>query len=306
MKLNPEFKDGIAMDALREMRHLQELEHPNIIKLHDIYTTKEQNISLVLEHLPRGDLEQLWKDSTIMYGGADIKSWSNMLCRAVWFCHENRVLHRDIKGNNLLIAADNTLKLADFGLARSMADPGRLMSYNVITRFYRPPELFLGSRHYGGCVDIWSVACVMAELAKRDFFIPSQTDIEHISKITDIFGIPTEQDWPGISKLSFWEVSFKAAAPTRPKPLSWWRQELPLLGDDGIDLLRGMMVMNPAKRLNAVQVLQHPYWRNYPVPTEKEKLPKRGEDEKRMAEDLKRVGGEMDTGRADKVARKLF
>jgi len=305
MKLNAEFKDGITLDSIREMRHLCELDHPNIIKLYAVFTTKDQNISLVLEHLPRGDLEGLWKDHSIMYSGADIKSWSNMLCQAVWFCHESRVLHRDIKGNNLLIAADNTLKLADFGLARSFSDPGRPMSSNVITRFYRPPELLLGSQHYGGCVDIWSTACVIAELALREFFLPSETDLAQLSVITDVFGIPTEQDWPGISSLRHWEVNFKSAAPKRPQPMSFWRQRLPLMGDDGIDLLRSMMTMDPAKRLNAEQVLKHAYWMNQPRPTKKENLPRQGGGEQKMGEDLKRVGGEIESGRTDKVARKL-
>jgi len=305
MKINQEYKDGITPDSIREIKHLSELQHPNIISLFAVFSTKDQNISLVLEHLPRGDLEGLWKDRSISYGGADIKSWANMLCQAVWFCHENYVLHRDIKSNNLLISADNTLKLADFGLARSFADPGWPMTYNVITRFYRPPELLLGSQHYGGCVDIWSTACVIAELAIRDFFLPSETDLQQLSVITDVFGIPTEQDWPGISKLRHWKVNFESAAVKRPQPLSYWRQRFPLMGEDGIELLRAMFTMDPAKRLDARQVLEHHYWTNAPRPTKKENLPKQGGGEKKMGEDLKRRGGEIENGRTDKIARKL-
>lgn len=307
MKLNAEFKDGISLDSLREMKHLGELDHPNIVKLYAVFSTKDQNISLVLEHLPRGDIEAMWKDHSIAYGSADIKAWSNMLCKAVWFCHENYVLHRDIKSNNVLIAADNTLKLADFGLARSFGDPERPMTSNVITRWYRPPELLLGSKHYGGCVDIWSTACVIAELAIRDFFLAtnSETDLAQLGVITNIFGIPTEQDWPGISSLRHWEAILKSSPPKRPQPLNYWRQRFSLLADDGIDLVRGMMIMDPAKRLTARQVLQHPYWTNAPRPTKKENLPRQGGGEKTMGEDLKRRGGEIESGRTDKVARKL-
>lgn len=293
------------MDAIREIKFLSELSHPNIIQLHAVFSTKDQNISLVLEHLPLGDLEMLWKNHSISYGGADIKSWANMLCQAVWFCHENYVLHRDIKGNNLLISADGTVKLADFGLARSFADPGRDMTCNVITRFYRPPELLLGCRHYGGCVDVWSTGCVIAELAIREFFLPSETDIQQLSVICDVFGIPTEETWPGVSKLRHYEASFGAAAPKHPHGINYWKQRFPLLGEDGIDLLRGMLRMDPMKRLSATQVLQHPYWTNAPRPTKKENLPKQGGGEKTMGEDLKRRGGEIETGRLDKVARKL-
>lgn len=302
IKLNPEHKDGIAPDAIREIKHLSELSHPNIIQLHAIFSTKEQNISLVLEHLPLGDLEGLWKNQSISYSGADIKSWASMLAQAVWFCHENYVLHRDIKGNNLLIAADGTLKLADFGLARSFADPGRVMTSMVITRFYRPPELLLGCLHYGGTVDVWSMGVVLAELVLREWFLPADTDSQQLLVICDVFGTPTEETWPGVTKLRNAAILGVAK---RPQPLSYWRQRFTLLGEDGIDLLRSMLIMDPAKRFSARKVLEHRYWTNAPRPTKKEDLPKQGGGLAKVGEDLKRRAGETDSGRGDKVARKL-
>ncbi|KAF2185002.1 Pkinase-domain-containing protein [Zopfia rhizophila CBS 207.26] len=313
IKVNADYKDGIAMDAIREIKYLSELSHPNIIRLHAVFSTKDQNISLVLEHLPLGDLEQLWKTHTVSYGIADIKAWASMLAQAVWFCHENFILHRDIKGNNLLIAADGTVKLADFGLARSFADPGRPMTYNVITRFYRPPELLYGARYYGGGVDVWSMGVVIAELAIREFFLPSETDVGQLSAIYEVFGHPTEESWPGISKLEFYIPPDASSTATtngvkvgkKGQPLGYWKARFPLLGEDGIDLVRGMLTLDPRKRLSARQVLEHRYWTNAPRPTKKEDLPKQGGGEKKMGEDLKRRGGEVDSGRADKVARKL-
>ncbi|PHH84164.1 hypothetical protein CDD83_2375 [Cordyceps sp. RAO-2017] len=157
IKVQKEYTEGMAPDAVRELKHLQELNHPNIISLLSVFSSKDQNLNLVLEYLPLGDLEMLIRDTDhVRYGAADIKAWMGMLTRAVWFCHENFVLHRDIKPNNLLIAADGEVKLADFGLARSFADPHQNMTANVITRWYRPPELLFGARHYGGAVDVWS------------------------------------------------------------------------------------------------------------------------------------------------------
>ncbi|KAF2013642.1 Pkinase-domain-containing protein [Aaosphaeria arxii CBS 175.79] len=312
IKVQQEWKDGIPMDAIREIKFLQELEHPNIIKLYDVYSTKDQNISLVLEHLPLGDLEGLWKNKEISYTSADIKSWSNMLAQAIWWCHEHFVLHRDIKGNNLLIAADGTVKLADFGLARSFADAGRPMTHVVITRFYRPPELLYGARHYSGKVDIWSVGCVIAELAIRRFFLTGDSDLGQLAVICEHFGTPTEETWPGVSKLEYYikpseQQSWQGngTAPRKGYPSSWWKAAFPLLGDDGIDLLRAMLTPDPNKRLSAKQVLDHPYWTNAPRPTKKENLPKQGGGEMKMGADLKRRGGEAESGRADKVARKL-
>jgi cyclin-dependent kinase 7 len=313
IKFNAQFTDGIAMDAIREIKFLSELSHPNIIKLHAVFSTKDQNLSIVLEHLPLGDLEGLWRNRAITYSGSDIKSWANMMCQAIWFCHENYVLHRDIKGNNLLIAADGTVKLADFGLARSFADPGRPMTSNVITRFYRPPELLYGCYHYGGAVDMWSIGCVIAEVAIRNFFLPSETDIGQLATICDHFGTPTEEIWPGVSSLRYYVAPEKqpgmmkgSTAAKMGKPMSWWRGTFPLLGEDGIDLIRGMLAMDPKKRLTAKQALEHRYWTNMPRPTKKENLPTQAGGEKKVGEDLKRKGGETPAnGRADKVARKL-
>ncbi|MCJ1448850.1 MAG: TFIIH complex serine/threonine-protein kinase subunit kin28, partial [Stictis urceolatum] len=112
-----------------------------------VFSSKHKNFNIVLEFLPLGDLEALIKDiDGVRYGTADIKAWMGMLGRAIWFCHENFVLHRDIKPNNLLIAADGEIKLANFGLVRSFSGPYRAMSHQVITRQYRPPELLYGVR----------------------------------------------------------------------------------------------------------------------------------------------------------------
>src|SRR5579871_1613467 len=128
IKVQKEYEEGMAPDAIRELKHLQELSHPNIIALKSVFSSKDQNLNLVLEYLPFGDLEMLIRDTDgVRYGSADIKAWMGMLGRGVWFCHENFVLHRDIKPNNLLIAADGEVKLADFGLARSFSDPYRVM-----------------------------------------------------------------------------------------------------------------------------------------------------------------------------------
>lgn len=160
IKVQTDYKEGLAPDAVRELKFLQELSHPNIISLLSVYSSKDQNLNLVLEYLPLGDLEGMIKDQSVIYGVADMKAWMGMLCRAVYFCHANFVLHRDIKPNNLLISSDGSLKLADFGLARSYANPARPMTTQVITTWYRPPELFFGAKHYGGAVDIWSVGMV--------------------------------------------------------------------------------------------------------------------------------------------------
>lgn len=305
IKVNTEYRDGLSMDAIREVKYLQELSHPNIIALHAVFSSKNQNLNLVLEFLPLGDLEMLIRDSEgIRYGTAEVKAWMGMLGRAVWFCHENFVLHRDIKPNNLLIAADGEVKLADFGLARSFSDPYRPMTYQVITRWYRPPELLFGARFYSGAVDVWSVGTVFAELILRAPFIAGNTDVHQLELICSTIGTPTEENWPGVSKLEgFLKYDKTAGVPLRGK--DFYLSRFGTVGPVGVDLLMSMLALDPRKRCTARQVLEHKWWSTDPRPTAKEDLPKKGGGPEKMGEDLKRRGGEIEGGRGDKVARKL-
>ncbi|KAJ5097579.1 hypothetical protein N7456_008300 [Penicillium angulare] len=303
IKVNAEYKDGLTMDAIREVKYLQELSHPNVIALHDVFSSKDQNLSLVLEFLPRGDLEMLIKDGDIQYGAADIKAWMGMLARGVWFCHENFVLHRDIKPNNLLVASDGEVKLADFGLARSFADPYLNMTHQVITRWYRPPELLYGARQYSGAVDVWSMGMVFAELLLRVPFVAGNTDLDQTSKICEAFGTPTEDNWPGVTQLP----NYIPTDPAHRVPLQgrdFFLRQFPTAGPVGADLLMSMCALDPRKRSTAVQVLRHNWWTMDPQPTRNEDLPRKT-GTKKMGEDLSRRGGEIDDGPFKNAARQL-
>lgn len=306
IKVGAEVKDfGISYDSLREIRFLQELDHPNIIKLHAVFSTKNQNLNLVLEHLPQGDLLKLIQDTNnISYTPADIKSWMLMLMRATYFCHQNFILHRDIKPNNLLIAANGEIKLADFGLARSFADPFQPMTYNTVTIWYRPPELFFQAQFYGGGVDVWSCGCVFAELIARDVLFRAwpENEINMVKLICEKVGTPTEGNWPGVSKLKGY-VTPSEIIPVRPR--DYWLAQFRAIGDVGVDLLMGMLTLDPRKRLSAEGVLKHPFWTDLPRPSRLEELPRKGGGEAAMGEELSKRGGEDGRVRGDGVARKI-
>lgn len=309
IKIGPEAKEfGISYDSLREIKFLQELDHTNIIKLHSVFSTKDQNLNLVLEHLPQGDLLRLIQDTqNTRYTPADIKSWMLMLMRGVWFCHANHILHRDIKPNNLLIAANGEIKLADFGLARSFADPYQPMTYNTITTWYRPPELFFQAQFYSGAVDIWSCGCVFAELIARDVFLRAwpENEMNMVRLICEKVGTPTEDNWPGVSKLKGY-VTPAEVTPIRSRDS--WLAAFRTIGEQGVDLLIKMLQLDPRKRLTAEGVLRHPFWASDPRPSRLEDLPKKGGGLERMGADLKQRGGELpvdERSRGDKVARKI-
>jgi cyclin-dependent kinase 7 len=304
-KKNADFKDGLSVDSIREIKYLQELSHPNIITLYSVFSSRDQNLNMVLEYLPLGDLEMLIKDiKHVAYAAADIKAWMGMLSRAVWFCHANFVLHRDIKPNNLLIAADGELKLADFGLARSFAEPYTNMTHSVITIWYRPPELLFGARQYSGAVDIWSMGMVFAELVLRRAYCQGETDISQLERISENVGTPAEENWPGVSKLP----NFVACEKEHFHPVKgrdYYLRNFGTQGNEGVELLMSMLMLDPRKRKTARQILKHKWWTVDPRPTNKEDLPKKAGGEEKMGSDLQRRPGELEDKAADKVARKL-
>lgn len=240
----------------------------------------------------------------VRYGAPDIKAWMGMLTRAVWFCHDNFVLHRDIKPNNLLIAADGEVKLADFGLARSFADPYIRMTANVITRWYRPPELLYGARHYSGAVDIWSVGLVFAELIIRSPYLPGNNELDQISLINRQIGTPTEENWPGVTSLPGYTGGGSEVVPVWGKDA--YMSRFGAVGAEGVDLLVKTLALDPKKRITARGMLEHKWWKSDPKPTRKEDLPRKSGGEEKIGADLKRRPGMLDDdNRGSKVARKL-
>lgn len=307
-------KEGLNVDTIREIKYLQEISHPSIVALLDVFSSKDQNINMVIEYFPHGNLEELIKDKSVSYGAADVKAWMGMLCRAIYYCHSNFVLHRDIKPNNLLIAADGEVKLADFGLARSFAEPWHAMTPAVITLWYRPPELLFGARHYSGAVDIWSIGMVFAELLiRRPYAAADLADqealakgggtIQQLEKICQAVGTPTEEVWPGVSKLKdYFELTVQV--PVRDKP--FYMQMFPTAGSVGVDLLMTMLKLDPRERVTAKGALEHEWWKVDPRPTPKESLPKQGGGATKMAQaEVNAPGAVFDETKFKGVARKL-
>ncbi|OSX64258.1 hypothetical protein POSPLADRAFT_1065522 [Postia placenta MAD-698-R-SB12] len=260
-----QFKDGLDMSAIREVKYLRELKHQNVIELLDVFSSKT-NLNLVLEFLDT-DLELVIRDRSLVFLPADIKSWMAMTFRGLEFCHRNFILHRDLKPNNLLIASDGQLKLADFGLARDFADPGYKMTCQVITRWYRPPELLFGCRYYSTAVDIWSVGCIFAELMLRTPYLPGESDMDQLKTTFRALGTPTEEDWPGHTKLPDY-------VPVGQFPRTPLRELFTAASPDCLNLLSKCLIYEPRRRISAREALNHQYFFASPKPSHPSKLPK--------------------------------
>ncbi|KAK5097827.1 TFIIH complex serine/threonine-protein kinase subunit kin28 [Exophiala xenobiotica] len=312
-KIIPDMKRdfGIGPDTIREIKYLQELVHNNIVRMYDVYATKDETINMVIEYFACGNLEEMIH-SKMSYGLADIKAWMGMLWRAIYFCHSNFVLHRDLKPGNLLIAEDGELKIADFGLARSFAGPDLNMTATTITLWYRPPELMFGAKHYSGQVDVWSCGMILAELLIRRAFIgfadedmaaeTRQTVLGQLDLLNQSLGTPREDNWPGVSKLPDYVEMEPYKAPAGKGEFRRWFSNI---DDTGLELLMWTLTFDPRRRPSAKQCLEHEWWQLEPRPTDKEHLPrKKNVDEKHVAKEIGLKPGVVDekfTG----VARKL-
>ncbi|MDN6572550.1 MAG: cyclin-dependent kinase family protein [Staphylococcus equorum] len=278
------FKDGLDMSAIREVKYLQELRHPNVIELVDVFLTTN-NLNLVLEFLPC-DLEVLIKDTSIVFKPSDIKSWLLMTLRGIHHCHRNFILHRDLKPNNLLLAPDGELKIADFGLARSLGNADELLTSNVVTRWYRAPELLFGARHYTVAVDIWSIGIIFAELMLRTPYLPGKDDTDQIDVTFRALGTPTEQIWPNVSNLPLYNALRVYPPPSRQE----LRNRFSAATEKALDLLILMTQLDPNRRCDLTQALLHEYFLEFPRATEPLQLPKKtnGKEEDSEPENKKR------------------
>ncbi|KAF2317418.1 hypothetical protein GH714_022050 [Hevea brasiliensis] len=173
----------------------------------------------------------------------------------------------DMKPNNLLIASNGQLKLADFGLARIFGSPDRKFTHQVFARWYRAPELLFGTKQYGSGVDVWAAACIFAELLLRRPFLQGTSDIDQLGKIFQSLGTPTPSQWPDLVYLPDY-VEYQSV-PAQP-----WRKLFPMASDDALDLLAKMFTYDPKVRISVEQALEHRYFTSAPLPTEPAKLPR--------------------------------
>jgi len=257
--------EGLSTEAIREIKLLQELDHPNVVKLYDVFN-HHCNVNLVLEFM-EFDLDAVIKAGDIVLTRPDVKSYLKMLLLGIEACHMAWIMHRDIKPENLLIGFDGQMKLGDFGLAITYGSPDRELWAKACTIWYRAPELLFGAQYYGAAMDMWSVGAIFGELMMRTPLFPGQDEIDQLSQIMGILGAPSEQDWEGLRDLP----NFLEFEKLPVKPL----QDI-FIGSTkhGLDLLSKLLTYNPQKRITATEALAHPFFTEGDSPTPPHLLPR--------------------------------
>ncbi|KAF0988043.1 hypothetical protein HZS_5041 [Henneguya salminicola] len=271
----------LPITTLREIKLLSVLRHENIITLIEVcrheFTKKDEPYTefyLVLEFCDF-ELSSLLANKRVKFSIGEKKKLLKMMFNGLHFIHFNKIIHRDIKASNILINKMGVLKLADFGLARPIhtspleenaKDPRRHYTNNVVTLWYRAPELLLGDRMYGPPIDIWSAACVMIELWTRSAFLRGDTEIKQLNLIIDLCGSITTTVWPTVNKLQI----FNNLKLSQDVPSSLKRRIMQIVNNNNetVDLLSKMFTLDPFKRLNSEQILEHDFFWTPPVPSE--------------------------------------
>ncbi|KAF8956307.1 kinase-like domain-containing protein [Flammula alnicola] len=273
-------KEGMPVTALREIKILKALKHPCIVDILDMFVVRSTDkdplsVYMVFPYMDH-DLAGLLENERVKLQPSHIKLYMKQLLEGTEYMHRNHILHRDMKAANLLISNNGSLRIADFGLARSFdtavangrsdgSSRSRDRKYTncVVTRWYRPPELLLGARHYGGEVDIWGIGCVLGEMFTRKPILPGTSDLDQLEKIWFLCGSPNQHNWPYFDQLPGCEGIIRfTSQPRRLKPT------YESVGPETVDLLDKLLVINPKERLTAAQALEHDYFWTDPLPAD--------------------------------------
>ncbi|NXW28801.1 CDK17 kinase, partial [Phaetusa simplex] len=243
-----EHEEGAPCTAIREGDNFFFFSYLEFQILLDFFLTK-----VLLDK----DLKQYMDDCGNIMSMHNVKLFLYQILRGLAYCHRRKVLHRDLKPQNLLINEKGELKLADFGLARAKSVPTKTYSNEVVTLWYRPPDVLLGSSEYSTQIDMWGVGCIFFEMASGRPLFPGSTVEDELHLIFRLLGTPCQETWPGISSSDeFRNYNFPKY---KPQPLI---NHAPRLDTEGIELIAKFLQYESKKRISAEEAMKHAYFRS--------------------------------------------
>lgn len=251
-----------AQRTYREVMYLQHLKgHDNIIALLSILRASNNKDLYLVFDLMETDLHMVIRAKILKHIHKQFIIYQ--LFKALKYMHSAGLVHRDLKPSNMLLNSECIMKLADFGLARSLAhdessDPPIVSDY-IATRWYRAPEILLGSTSYTFAVDIWSAGCILAEILTEKVLFPGKSSLNQMELIIELLGRPTNNDLDNM-KISFANEILPNLNGKKSKSIGHMFNNCP---PEAIDLLRKLLAYNPAKRPSATEVLAHPFFEKF-------------------------------------------
>ncbi|KAL8232213.1 hypothetical protein R6Q57_001991 [Mikania cordata] len=254
----------------REIQILRRLDHPNCMKLQALVTSKYSGtLYLVFDYMEHDLVGLLNTQKVKKFTLPQIKCYMQQFLRGLEHCHSRGILHRDLKGSNILVDNDGILKIGDFGLAaRFEPSQNEPLTSRVVTLWYRAPELLFGSTSYGVAIDMWSAGCILAELFMGRPIMPGRTEVEQIHKIFKLCGSPSEEYWE-VSKLPH-ATSFKPQKPYKRRITETFQQHLPPFA---LALLDTLLAIEPDARGTATSALSSEFFTTEPLPCDPSELP---------------------------------
>ncbi|KAL4341274.1 hypothetical protein GQ457_08G024590 [Hibiscus cannabinus] len=238
---------------LREVKSLQKMNHPNIVKLKEVI--RENDILFFVFDYMDCNLYQLMKDRVRLFSEVEIRNWCFQVFQGLAYMHQHGYFHRDLKPENLLVSKD-IIKIADFGLAREINSCPPYTEY-VSTRWYRAPEVLLQSYLYTSIVDMWAMGAIIAELFTLRPLFPGTSEADEIYKICSVIGTPTKESWPdGLDLARAINYQFPKFAGVHLSAL------MPSASSDAVSLITSLCSWDPCKRPTAAEALQHPFFQS--------------------------------------------